>query len=99
MIMSPAPNIQLTGRRALPGAVLVPILITLFAGGIPAAAAPGTLPKIQHQPARPKSGDVVRITADFRGQPPPGELVLQYQIVDPGNYVALSDAQFQKLWL
>jgi hypothetical protein len=56
-------------------------------------------PKVTHRPLQPKSGEPVTITVDFKDKPvPSGSLLLEYQLVDPGRYIALRDPDFQKLW-
>lgn len=55
--------------------------------------------KVGHAPERPKTGDRVLITADFRARPQAsGELALEYQVVEPGQYIALEDRKFEKDW-
>ncbi|HUS35516.1 MAG TPA: CotH kinase family protein [Verrucomicrobiae bacterium] len=53
-------------------------------------------PAVTHQPARPKAGEAVRIT--FNPAEPVAEVALNYQIVDPGKYIARADQQFEKNW-
>lgn len=56
-------------------------------------------PKVRHEPKQPRSGQPVRITVDFKDLPvPTGNLVLEYQLVDPGKYIALKDAAYAKQW-
>ncbi|MBI2948169.1 MAG: CotH kinase family protein [Verrucomicrobia bacterium] len=55
-------------------------------------------PEINHAPPQPRSGDSVRVTADFKTQPRPKQLELQYQIVEPGKYIALNDPGFKSQW-
>lgn len=55
-------------------------------------------PEVRHSPQQPKAGEPVRITADFKELPRPEELVLQYQIVDPGKYIALGDRDYKTQW-
>jgi hypothetical protein len=66
---------------------------------IQSATAASKVPTIQHQPAQPKSGDTVRITADTSKNPAPEQLTLQHQVVDPGNYIAFNDPQFKQQWI
>ncbi|PYI89717.1 MAG: hypothetical protein DME26_00645, partial [Verrucomicrobia bacterium] len=55
-------------------------------------------PEVRHEPQQPKSAEVVRITARFTNFSAPGDLVLQYQVIDPGKYIALGDREFEKSW-
>ncbi len=56
--------------------------------------------KVSHAPERPKTGDSVLITADFRDRPQArGDLALEYQVVEPGQYIALGDRRFEKDWV
>ncbi len=59
----------------------------------------GKPPQVSHEPLQPKSGESVRITADFKDASAPKEVVLQYQIVDPGKYIALNDRAFKTEWV
>ncbi|MDB6153333.1 MAG: hypothetical protein JWL90_1786, partial [Chthoniobacteraceae bacterium] len=56
----------------------------------PADAAPGI--KVSHAPKQPKSGETVSVTIDmpaFIGEP-----LLQFQVVEPGEYIALDDPAY-----
>lgn len=55
-------------------------------------------PKVTHQPQQPATGQSVFITADFRNHPSAEALELEYQIVDPGRYIALADSAYEKQW-
>lgn len=52
---------------------------------------------IHHEPLQPQSGEPVRILID-PGTLDPGDLVVEYQVVAPGHYVAKKDPQFEKGW-
>jgi hypothetical protein len=57
-------------------------------------------PKVAHQPQQPKTGQPVRITIDTAGRTvPSGGLVVEYQVVEPGKYIARADAAFEKNWV
>jgi hypothetical protein len=62
-------------------------------------AAPADSLKIKHAPEQPKSGESVRITAQGNVLTKQKGVVLQYQLVDPGNYIALKDAAFTTSWV
>src|SRR5690349_8674897 len=56
----------------------------------PAGAAPGI--KVSHDPKQPKSGETVTVTVDMPGQT--GKPLLQFQLVEPGAYIALDDPAY-----
>jgi hypothetical protein len=74
-------------------------LVVWIAGQTAVMAA---LPKrfqVSHLPERPRSREVVRVTvtaSDPGGQRP---AVLQYQLVDAGHYIELSDPAYRKGWV
>jgi CotH kinase protein len=60
---------------------------------------PGT-PAVAQEPRQPKTGQSVVITVRFVDHPGPADqLLLEYQLVDPGKYIARKDAAFEKLWV
>ena len=59
--------------------------------------APALFSEVQHAPQQPRSGEPVTITAI--SQTAPASLLLEYQIVEPGQYVALQDPAFQSKWV
>ena len=50
-----------------------------------------------HEPLAPRSGETVRISV----QAPPSvtQMVLRYQVVDPGRYIELNDPGYRNNWL
>jgi hypothetical protein len=54
--------------------------------------------QVSHTPKQPKTGDPVRITVKLSHTLKAGDLVLQYQAVDPGKYIALADPAYAKNW-
>ena len=57
-------------------------------------------PRVVHIPETPKTAQGVIVTVDLSGhQPLRGELTLEYQVVEPGKYVALEDAAYRKGWV
>ena len=62
-----------------------------------AGHSPGASPKVMHLPKQPKSGEPVRITVKLN-PPLPGGVALQYQVVEPGKYIALTDSAFKNTW-
>src|SRR6266403_1373998 len=64
---------------------------------IPARSAPADpIVEVIHSPKQPHSGEAVRITLRYQG--PLKGAVVQYQIVEPGKYVALSDPEYASHW-
>ena len=53
---------------------------------------------VQHQPFAPHANESVTLTAQTKGPPFPNRLWLHYQIVDPGDYIAREDDEFQTRW-
>jgi len=53
--------------------------------------------EIKHSPAQPRSEEPVSITARLIF--PAKSAVLEYQIVEPGRYVALKDAEYTSRWV
>src|SRR5258705_1674318 len=51
---------------------------------------------VSHTPQQPKTGDAVKVTASIA----PGftDVTLQYQLVEPGNYIELKDPEYAKNW-
>jgi hypothetical protein len=56
-------------------------------------------PKIAHVPEQPKTSDVVRITARGEGVKRGESLTVQFQVVEPGAYIALNDPEFKTKWV
>src|SRR5437867_1950571 len=54
--------------------------------------------KVEHSPPQPKSGEAVRITASGKGFAGQKNLTLQYQFVEPGNYIELRDPAYTNHW-
>lgn len=63
-----------------------------------AASAPPQIRQVSHQPKQPQSNEPVRITAKVTGMAGVAAVTLSYQLVDPGNYIALSDPAYQLDW-
>ncbi len=77
-----------TGRGPTPGRVNAAF----------AANAPPQARQIQHVPREPRSGEAVRITAKVTDPDGVGAVTLQYQLVDPGAYLELTDAEYESAW-
>jgi hypothetical protein len=54
--------------------------------------------KGSHAPKQPKTGDRVVITLEVSRDVESDSLVLQYQVVEPGKYIALDDPDYAKSW-
>ena len=83
-------------RTLIPGRWLaIALLVAVYSTRSAAPKPPA--PEIIHEPASPRPGNTVRISAKV----PAGitNLVLQYQVVDPGRYVERKDSAFQQNWL
>jgi CotH kinase protein len=70
--------------------------VLLFLVG--ASACWAKVPRVKHEPQQPKSGEAVRVTAELKDTPRSTGWLLEYQIVEPGNYIALHDPAFQSGW-
>ena len=73
-------------------------LIALGLASVLCASAHGAAPKVSHTPLQPKSGETVCISARVT-QPIRGRLELQYQVVEPGAYIDLTDPAFKRNWV
>ena len=81
----------------MPSAIPVLCLALFCALSISGAEKPASLlTEIQHAPQQPRSGDTVTITATLATAP--ATLTLEYQIVEPGKYIALTDPAFRLGW-
>jgi len=56
--------------------------------------APPQIRQVEHTPEQPKGGEVVKITAKVTDPDGVASVMLQYQIVEPGNYIDLADAAY-----
>jgi hypothetical protein len=61
-------------------------------------SAPPQIQQVQNTPAQPASGQAVTITAKITDPDGVRSVTLEYQIVEPGNYVRLTDAAFTNGW-
>ena len=70
----------------------------------PASAGVEVEPRLQiqgvsHSPEQPRSGQVVKIVAQVANQPGKVSLHVEYQVVDPGKYIDLTDSAYKTNWL
>jgi hypothetical protein len=54
--------------------------------------------EVRHEPLQPKSGQSVQVSAHLPDLTGTGSFVLEYQIVEPGMYIALRDPEFKSQW-
>ncbi len=64
-----------------------------FASNLPPA-----IRQVEHQPKQPTSGVPVLISAKVTDPDGVASVALQYQVVDPGNYIELTDAAYTNNW-
>ena len=55
--------------------------------------------EVSHAPPQPRAGEPVVVTAKLAGTTTPKRVVLRYQLVDPGQYIALQDLGFKSNWI
>jgi hypothetical protein len=86
------------------------LCLTILYFASAAAAGPATRPattqqaaadlpwcaRVTHTPQQPKSGQPVNITASIAQEMT--DVALQYQLVEPGDYIELKDPQYAKNW-
>lgn len=92
---------RLAGTKLLNWVMIAAGCGWLLIAGDMVAQPTGTTPpapfrEIRHQPAQPRSGEAVTISA--RLAIPATSVVLEYQVVDPGQYLALNDADYKTRW-
>lgn len=60
---------------------------------------PALVAEVRHTPPQPRAGEAVKVTAHYLGAGQPKGVTLQFQLVDPGKYIALQDAQYKTNWV
>lgn len=75
-------------RGPTPGA-----LNSVFATNLPPA-----IRQVNHAPKQPRSGEPVTFTAKITDPEGVAAVSLRYQLVDPGNYIELTDAAYSNNW-
>ncbi|MDX9753499.1 MAG: lamin tail domain-containing protein, partial [bacterium] len=63
-----------------------------------AANIPPQIRQVEHKPQSPRSGQAVTITAKVTDPDGVASVKLQYQLVDPGQYIHLEDTAYAKSW-
>ena len=56
------------------------------------------LTKIEHSPKQPKSGEPVIITSKPSFVPNGAKLLVNYQVVQPGNYIQIDEDAYEQNW-
>jgi hypothetical protein len=85
---------RLIGVSGLPGHGPTPGRInSVFATNVPPQVR-----QVEHSPQEPVSGVPVSITAKITDPEGVASVTLFYQVVDPGNYIALDDAAYTNNW-
>ena len=59
---------------------------------------PPQIRQVSHHPDKPRSGEAVLVQAKVTALSGVGEVSLKYQVVDPGNYIALGDPAYATDW-
>ena len=54
--------------------------------------------QVNHSPREPASNDTVVITAKVTDPDDVSQVLLQYQLVEPGRYIRLTDSEYQTAW-
>jgi hypothetical protein len=94
-------DIRMARHHALRAAVIpcfISFLVVWNVAPEPAPAAEGTEIKATHSPRQPKSGETVTVSISAPRSESASNLLLQYQIVEPGNYIALDDPAYARDW-
>ena len=59
---------------------------------------PPHIRQVKHSPKQPKSGQTVTITAKVTDSDGVADVVLSYQVVEPGSYINIKDSQYYTNW-
>lgn len=62
------------------------------------SVAPPQIRQVDHAPNQPRSGETVRVTARVTDPDGVASVSLEYQVVEPGNYIELTDAAYSTGW-
>jgi len=69
-----------------------------FPNTVFAVNSPPQIRKLGHSPKQPAEGDVVTITALVTDPDTVSEATILYQVVEPGNYIRLTDSRYESDW-
>src|SRR5688572_33412336 len=84
-----------TRSKVLLGLTLAVVLVQ----SAPSAGAAAKSPfEVRHVPEQPRSGEQVTISVQSPAGSKDAALELQYQVVDPGKYIARADSAYTKQW-
>jgi hypothetical protein len=59
---------------------------------------PPHIRQVKHSPIQPKSGQTVTITAKVTDSDGVADVILIYQVVEPGSYINITDSQYYTNW-
>lgn len=65
----------------------------------PLEQTPPAISQVSHQPLQPVSGQPVTVTATVQDPDGVGPVTLEYQVVEPGSYIRISDAAYATGWV
>jgi len=68
------------------------------ANSVYATSLPPHIRQVAHEPKQPAATQAVRIAAKITDEDGVANASLQYQLVDPGDYIELTDAAYQANW-
>ncbi len=63
-----------------------------------ATNAPPQIRQVEHQPEAPTAGQIVKVTAKVTDPNGVASVLLQYQLVNPGSYIELTDPAYATTW-
>ncbi|RYD37107.1 MAG: hypothetical protein EOP87_04205, partial [Verrucomicrobiaceae bacterium] len=66
---------------------------------VPLAQTPPAISNVSHQPLQPVSNQPVTVTATLADADGMGPVALEYQIVEPGSYIRISDPAYSTGWV
>lgn len=65
----------------------------------PLSQVPPHISEVLHAPEKPMSGEDVTVTARISASAGMGAVVLEYQLVDPGSYIRVTDPEYETSWV
>ncbi len=66
--------------------------------GVLTEDAPPNIRQVDHDPRSPRAGEAVTVTAKITDPDGVGTVNLEYQVVDPGQYIRLTDEAYETDW-
>lgn len=76
--------------------LLAGILLSLKAAEVQEEIRPALITKVENAPGQPRAGEAVTISATAAASVE--ELSIEYQVVEPGKYIALADRDYKSNW-